>query len=235
MRRRSAALGVAAAALLGLAACDEGGSPVVEDPGVASSTTAPSATTAPGDTGTQPALWPAPGLVVFASPQDAAADFVEQVLGAGEIGDFRQGDATSGEVDVVFGGEGGGQSIVRSTLLLRSFGAELGWFVIAATNPNAAVTAPGAGATVPAGPLTVEGVGRGFEGAVVVRALRAGTTEVLAEVPTQGGAQADPAPFSVQLDLGGAQPGDVVVLLVQGGVGLETDPGDVGAIPVVVG
>ena len=34
--------------------------------------------------------------------------------------------------------------------------------------------------------------------------------------------------------MSGAQPGDTVMLLLQGGVGLETDPGDFAAIPVVI-
>ena len=38
----------------------------------------------------------------------------------------------------------------------------------------------------------------------------------------------------MSLDLSGASPGEVVTLLVRGGVGLETDPGDFGAIPVVI-
>ena len=53
---------------------------------------------------------------------------------------------------------------------MRQLGAAGGWFVIAAVNPNVAITAPDAGAVVPAGPLTVTGVGRGFEATVVVSA-----------------------------------------------------------------
>lgn len=41
-------------------------------------------------------------------------------------------------------------------------------------------------------------------------------------------------PFTVTLDLSGATNGDVVMLLVRGGVGLETDPGDFSATSVVV-
>ena len=51
---------------------------------------------------------------------------------------------------------------------------------------------------------------------------------------TQGGSMATPKRFTVDLDLSGAQSGQTVVLLVRGGVGLETDPGEVGAIPVTV-
>jgi hypothetical protein len=42
-------------------------------------------------------------------------------------------------------------------------------------------------------------------------------------------------PYSVELDVSGAAAGDVVTLLIRGGTGLETDPGDFGAVPVVIG
>ena len=50
----------------------------------------------------------------------------------------------------------------------------------------------------------------------------------------QGGAMADPEPFTVTLDLSSATPGSTVVLLVRGGTGLETDPGEFSAIPVII-
>ena len=68
-------------------------------------TTEPSVTTttSPADTTTeptgleQPALWPAAD-VVFDDPVAAAQDFLDNVLEAGTDGEFRQGDARSGEV-----------------------------------------------------------------------------------------------------------------------------------------
>ena len=56
----------------------------------------------------------------------------------------------------------------------------------------------------------------------------------LDQVITMGGALEIPEPFSVALDLSDASPGEVVTVLVRGGTGLETDPGDFGAIPVVI-
>lgn len=56
----------------------------------------------------------------------------------------------------------------------------------------------------------------------------------LAEQTTMGGSMETLEPFAVELDLSSAGPGDVVTLLVRGGVGLETDPGEFAAIPVVV-
>ena len=239
---RRVAIGVLLATLA-LAACngdDEETAETGEGPTSTTDTTAGSTTSAPATATTapagleQPALWPAPD-VVFDDPVEAATDFLDQVLGAGEAGEFRAGDNRSGEVDAIFTGEGGGQSIVRSTLLLRQLGPDSGWFVIAAVNPNAAITTPSAGAEVPAGPVTVEGVGRGFEATLNVVALEAGDAD--AEIDRQiamGGAQAEPLPFTTTLDLVGVEPGTVVTLLVRGDTGLETDPGDFGAIPVVV-
>ncbi len=184
----------------------------------------------------QPAIWPASG-VVFETPEAAAADFVQAVLGVPPaLGEFQQGDSRSGEMDVYSKGPGGpGTPVVRSTLLLRQLGSHDGWFVIAAVNPSEAIASPVSGAEITPGPLTVQGVGRGFEANVVVRAFVAeqGGAELDREI-TQGGSAEQPLPWTVTLDLSGAAPGTVVTLLVRGGTGLETDPGDFAAIPVVV-
>lgn len=183
----------------------------------------------------QPAIWPAAD-VVFTTPTAAAEDFVTTALGVpADLGEFMQGDSRSGEIEVYFPGEGANATrVLRGLLLLRQLGPDSGWFVLAAVNTNAAITAPDSMAEVPAGPLTVEGVGRGFEATVIVEAFVAGRDTLLDQVVTSGGSFETPEPFTVTVDLSGAQPGDVVGLLVRGGVGLETDPGDFGAIPVVI-
>lgn len=227
---------VIAAVTLGIALAGCG------DDDTGSGTTEPSVTTTETDTPDtteptrpeQPALWPAAD-VVFDDPVAAAQDFLDSVLEAGTAGEFRQGDARSGEVDALFTGESGDQSIVRSTLLLRQLGAASGWFVIAAVSPNAAITVPDSLAEVPAAPLSVEGMGRGFEANLNVSARVSGTTgEPLDLQIAQGGSEASPRPFTTTLDLSGAAAGDVVTIMVRGGTGIETDPGDFGAIPVVI-
>lgn len=227
---------VIAAVTLGIALAGCG------DDDTGSGTTEPSVTTTETDTPDtteptgpeQPALWPAAD-VVFDDPVAAAQDFLDSVLEAGTAGEFRQGDARSGEVDALFTGESGDQSIVRSTLLLRQLGAASGWFVIAAVSPNAAITVPDSLAEVPAAPLSVEGMGRGFEANLNVSARVSGTTgDPLDLQIAQGGSEASPRPFTTTLDLSGAAAGDVVTIMVRGGTGIETDPGDFGAIPVVI-
>lgn len=243
--RRAAAAAASLTFVLGLAAC--GDDDQVAESGVstttageASTTTATreveaTTTTAPADLG-QLALWPAAD-VVFATPEEAAEDFVREVLGVEpHLGAFQQGDARSGEIVVAAQDVGPGvDPVARGTLLLRQLGPDDGWFVIGLANPVQTFTAPGDGDEVPAAPLTVEAAGRGFEGTVVVTARIAGRAGApLDQQVAQGGSLADPAPFSVDLDLGGAAPGDTVLLLLQGGVGLEDDPGDVTAIAVTI-
>ncbi len=184
----------------------------------------------------QPAIWPASDIV-FTTPEAAAADFVTEVLGVPpELGPFEQGDARSGEIEVFSPGEGDAATRVpRSRLLVRQLGPDDGWFILAAVNENASITTPESSAEVAAGPLTVAGAARGFEANVVVSAFLAGDADAqLDQAITQGGALDLPEPFTVSIDLSSASPGDVVTLLVRGGAGLETDPGDFGAIPVVI-
>lgn len=241
--RRGIAALVAAGALL--VACGGDDEEVAETGDAPTTTVAETTTTGAEATTTtsttapvaleQPALWPAVD-VVFTTPDEAAEDFVREVLGVTPtLGEFQQGDARSGEIAVLSPGEGGGNSVARGTLLLRQLGASDGWFVIGVASDVQTFASLQSGDEVPAGSLTVDASGRGFEGTVVVSARIAGQAgEPLDSVVAQGGSFAEPAAFTVELDLSGAAPGDTVILLLQGGVGLETDPGEVAAIPVVI-
>lgn len=202
------------------------------------------ATTATPTTGTsttvpapmQPAIWPASD-VVFATPEAAATDFLASVFGDGPmLGEFMAGDSRSGEIEVFASVDGEPIGDARSVLFLRQLGPEDGWFVLAAASDVATITTPEPMATVPAGPLTVEGVGTGFEATIVVSAFQAGRADnELDREVAMAGNLGEALPYSVSLDVSAATEGDVVALLVRGGTGLETDPGDFGAIPVVIG
>ncbi len=186
----------------------------------------------------QPAIWPAAD-VVFATPEEAATDFVREVLisdGEPELGEFQQGDARSGEITVFFPGETeGSERFERGFLALRQLGPDNGWFVIAAASDGANIVSPEALAEVTAGPLTVEGEARGFESTVVVSAFPAGDIDTLLDQEiASGGAFGDVEPYSAVLDLSNAAPGEVVTLLVQGDTGLGNDPSTFAAIPIVV-
>jgi hypothetical protein len=210
--------------------CGDGGA----GPGdSATSTAEATTTTSPAVELEQPAIWPAAG-VVFETPEASATDFVKHVFGVQPVlGEFVQGDARSGEIEVFSPGEV--TPVSRSLLFLRQLGPHDGWFVIGAANANATISTPETNAEVAAGPLTVEGVARGFETTVVVTAFRAGVADaVFDKVVATGGAFDTPEPYSATIDLTAASPGDVIALLVRGDTGLETDPGEFGAIPVVV-
>jgi hypothetical protein len=187
----------------------------------------------------QPAIWPAPD-VVFATPEEAAADFVSAVLisdGDPVLGEFQEGDVRSGEIEVLFAGEEGDLDppLTAGVLLLRQIGPTDGWYVIAATSDGATIDTPSALAEVPAGTVTVSGQGRGFEGTLAVSAFPPGADAATFDRQIGTGGASDVAePYSVELDLSGAAAGEVVVILVRGDTGLGTDPGTFAAIPVVI-
>jgi hypothetical protein len=174
---------------------------------------------------------------VFATPEEAAENFVAEVLGVPvNLGEFQQGDSRSGEIEVLAPGEDGqGAAIVRSVLALRQLGTQDGWFILAALNDNAAISTPESMAEVASGPLTVKGSARGFEGNISVTAFLAGDADTeFDQATTQAGSAETPEPFTIELDLSDAVAGDVVTLFVRGDAEVETDPGDFGAIPVVI-
>lgn len=183
----------------------------------------------------QPALWPDPSEV-FTSPQSVAEDFLLHALGVPPvIGEFMAGDARSGEIAVFSPGD---VETLRAILLMRQLGPSNGWFIIGTINDNAVISKPPYGAEVSledAQSLVVEGMAEGFEASLTVYAFVAGRAEpILDQETTMGGNFGVPGPFQVTLDLTGVEPGDTVVLLVRGGVGLETDPGEFGAIPILI-
>lgn len=188
----------------------------------------------------QPAIWPAAD-VVFETPEEAAADFVSAVLvleGDPVLGEFQQGDSRSGEIAVLFAGETGDVDppTEMGILALRQLGASDGWFVIAAMSDGVVIDTPSALDEVPAGTVNVAGEGRGFEGTLVVSAFPPGDAAAAFDVQIgAGGAFDELEPYSVDLDLSGVAPGEVVAILVRGDTGLGSDPGTFSAIPIVVG
>lgn len=180
----------------------------------------------------QPAIWPASG-VVFDDPELAAADFVVHVLGVPPVlGPFEAGDSRSGEIEVL---SPGSPATSRGTLLMRQLGPSSGWFITGIANDVANVTLPAQGDVVPRGALTIEGTGYGFEASVSISVFVAGEEVALDQVTTQAGTMETPGPFSVTLDASVASAGQTVMVLVRGGVGLETDPGELAAIAIVIG
>lgn len=198
----------------------------------ATTTTTSAAPTTTAPTAVQPAAWPAADTT-FATPEEAARSFVEAVLGVPAVlGEFQQGDARSGEMAVLAPGEGGGTAVERGTLLLRQLGAEDGWFVLGAVNDVPTIEVPEA--PVPAAPLRVTGTAIGFEATVIASAWLPGATEPLDRVVTMAGEMGVAGPYEVELDLSAVPAGSTMAIVVTGGVGLETDPGDFAAATVTI-
>jgi hypothetical protein len=175
--------------------------------------------------------------VVFETPDGAAADFISTVFGIEPLlGDFREGDSRSGEIEVLSPGDDDDPSTVSPTgvlLLLRRLGSDDGWFVMAAVSDGVSITSPESTVEVAAGPLSIEGLARGHERNVVVSAFVAGAAQALDDDFMMAGL-ITPEPYTVTLDLSGATPGDVVALLVRGDTGLEGATGEFATIPVSI-
>lgn len=228
-------LALLVAATLVLAACggdgdDDAATPTtVATPAVTTTTIGDDSAAAGGV-----AMWPAAD-VTFTTPEAAARDFVSKVLDVPPtLGAFQAGDARSGEITVFSPGEGGGQRIERATLVLRQLGSKNGWFVISAGSKGASITNLSTGDEITPGNVTVLGEARGFEGSVVVSGYVRGDDVELGKAVTQAGSMADTAPYKVNLDLSGTTKGSTVFVLVRGGTGLETDPGEFAAVPLVI-
>ena len=181
----------------------------------------------------QPAIWPLADEVL-ATPDEAARSFVGNVFKVPPVfGEYRAGDSRSGEIDVLIGEN---PTVVRSTLLLRKLDPSDGWFVIGAVNPHMTITTPTSSSVVPAGIVNVSGLARGFEAQVSISAYVAGDAQrVISQRYALAGSADESEPFAVDLDLRSAKRGSTVMIVVKGGVGLETDPGEFSAIPVVIG
>lgn len=183
------------------------------------------------------AVWPAHN-VVFDTPQAAAADFVRVGVGVDPLlGPFVPGGSLRGEIEVYSPLDDDDPSTVRPTgtiLSMRRLGADLGWFVLSATSDGVTITSPVAGATVAAGPVTVEGLARGFEANVLLRAFVAGVAPPPLDSTFTGTDWMVPSPYSVSLDVSAAEPGDVVALLTRGDTGLENDPSEFAAVPILI-
>nr|MDQ3294476.1 Gmad2 immunoglobulin-like domain-containing protein [Actinomycetota bacterium] len=209
--------------------------PPATDPATTATTGGPTtATTAATPSGPDIAvLWPV-GDEVVTDPVQVVTELMAAYLPDSDVvvGEFQQGDANSGEVPVTGGTENGGPGNLRTTVLVRRFGE--GWYATAAINPFVSVNSPVPGEDVDPGPFLVGGAARGFEATVVVTVLPAGGGSPIDQQVTSGGAFADPVAYTAEIDFIDAPTGTAVVL-VQGGTGLEGDPGEFSAIPVTVG
>jgi hypothetical protein len=196
-----AALVVAVAlSAVALAACgNEGGDTTSRTTRPATTTVAPSTTpsTTPSTSPSTPvestttAVWPwSSSATRYSDPVAAARGFAVELVGFADpvVGEFRQGDARSGEVDVR-----AKATTTPTTVLVRQINGS--WWVLGATTTDIQVSAPAAGATI-SSPVTLQGTSTAFEATVNTRLFADGTPTALATGFVMGGSMGTMGPFA---------------------------------------
>ena len=155
--------GIAIVAAMLVLNSDDEPSPPTSTTTTARPTTTTAPTTPPARDNT--AVWPRPGSAdAFATARAAAESFAVDFLGFKKpvVGEFRQGDSRSGEVDVRPIATG-----PATTVLVRQLSGEDTWSVLGSTTANIEVTAPESMASI-SSPVRVTGRAVAFEGTVNV-------------------------------------------------------------------
>ena len=156
-------------------------------------------------------VWPDPGGALrYGTPEDAAGGFAEEFAGFADpvYGEFMQGDARSGELEVR-SSEGG----AVTTVLLRQL-SDGQWYAIGASSSEIQLDMPVAGDKI-SSPVALSGLSRAFEATVVVEVRSHGTAQPLGTGIVMGGSGPDLEPFSgsIQWDNPGSGGGALLLLI----------------------
>ena len=166
---------------------DDGGSKQTAATSTIPTTTVP-LTTLPVDTST--AVWPfASSAIRYSDPVSAARGFATDYVGFTDavVGEFRQGDARSGEVPVQAKATG-----PITTVLVRQLGDS--WWVLGASTPNIQLTSPAALATI-SSPVRLQGMSTAFEATVNTEVRSDGSSQPIGTGIVMGGANGEFGPF----------------------------------------
>ena len=177
---------VAIAAVVYLATRDTGTS--THTAATSTTTTTLSPTTSPVDTST--AVWPfASSTTRYSDPVAAARSFATEYVGFTNpvVGEFRQGDARSGEVPVQARTTG-----PITTVLVRQLGDS--WWVLGASTPNIQLSSP-ATLTAISSPVRLQGASTAFEATVNTEVRQDGSTQPLGTGIVMGGANGQMGAF----------------------------------------
>jgi hypothetical protein len=169
---------------------DDGSQPTAVTSTTATSTTPTSVgpTTLPVDTAT--AVWPfASSATRYSDPVSAARGFATDYLGFTDpvVGEFRQGDARSGEVPIQAKATG-----PVTTVLVRQLGDS--WWVLGASTPNIQLASPAASATI-SSPVRLQGSSTAFEATVNTEVRADDSTQPIGTGTVMGGANGQMGPF----------------------------------------
>ena len=160
-------------------------------------TTSSSVTTSTAESALSSAVWPvASSDTRYGDPAAAARGFAVEYLGfeSPVVGELRQGDSRSGEIDVRSTATG-----PATTVLVRQLGADDSWWVIGAGTASIQVNEPVGMARV-SSPVTLDGISTAFEATVQVEVREDGNTEPLARGFVMGGANGELGPFHSTLE-----------------------------------
>jgi hypothetical protein len=229
-----AAAAVAAIVIGAVVLTDDDDEPVSSE---GTTTTSESTTTTTESTTTTTVAFPTvdPGVPVYPDPTTsqrfddpvAAAQSFATWAGYTQpiVGEFQQGDARSGEVEVrAF--EGGAPSVV----LVRQLEDDA-WYVIGSTTESIQLATPEPGATI-SSPQELAGQGHAFEGTIAVRLFADGVQEPIAETFVTGRGDGVLGDFSGQLEFANDTGATHGVLVMHGTSGEDGGATDVLAIRV---
>lgn len=174
-------------------------------------TTEPPTTERPIEGSTRDAIWPwAETATRFTDPVEAATSFAVDYLGFADpvVGEFRAGDARSGEI-VLQAGPVGPTTVV----FVRQLTDDDSWWVLGAAAENITIEEPNQGATVTS-PLNISGAASAFEGTVDVELRVDGSGEAIYEGFVTGSGSPEPGPYTdtVEFDSPGAIGGALVLI-----------------------
>jgi Immunoglobulin-like domain of bacterial spore germination len=156
------------------------------------------------------AIWPPPGSEIrYDEPVAASVGFAEQFVGITGVipGEFQQGDARSGEVELRTT-ESGPVTLV----LVRQVGTDDAWSVLGSSTANIGIDEPENLATVTS-PLTISGESTAFEGTVQVQLFRDGVDEPLVDSFVTGGSFGELGPFAGTFEWDANASGGAVLML----------------------
>jgi hypothetical protein len=192
----SVAVALGVGAVVAIAATDGDDRPPPRDATTTSSGSSPTTTAAPADD-TATAVWPiASSSTRYASPADAARGFAVELVGFTDpvVGELRQGDSRSGEIDVAPYAAG-----PVTTVFVRQLGSDDSWWVLGSATANIQVSAPEALAVVRS-PVALAGTSTAFEATVSVQLREDGGATPLGEGIVMGGANGEMGPFTGSLE-----------------------------------
>src|SRR5207302_230822 len=133
--------------------------------------------------------------VRYRDPVAAARGFAVDFAGFTKplVGEFRAGDASSGEVDIRTFAKG-----PVTTVLVRQLGSSGDWWVLGCVTASIQISKPSAGASV-SSPLHLAGRSTAFEAQVAAEIRQDGSTTPLGTGFVMGGANGEMGPFDGSL------------------------------------